>query len=452
MSAANQPYPADPVALVRAFLDANEKGDAEQMKMYLCEETLNSGDFTGPEDQFNGLQIGEPEQSEGMTIVPILPPPEHAEEPPFPAVIIEEKGQLKFSLVKSMQVLFGGEGGLEGIMNEMVSTLESTMGAVAGAMEDAFDKVFGASEEDIASLPTWEEHEPYPDASELKPLPVMIPLPQTQAAISEAVGHEITVHMAVHQPLEAMTAEWREQVDVMSNWMDTSFLKNMAEVFSRVNGEIPLAGRCNALRIYPAINESSPFIIADGNAIVWQTRNIFTPGEKGQYSTDQFIEIFRGVAAGLPDEILSQYEGLCEHEYGTDYVRYDRDAYFDNVLPRAMRRISMLLGRGVNLRMDSNLRYEGVGSEVWYRWGPHRAIGGIALAMMDPDLAERIRSNLTTIATVIDTNDARQIRLDDSGVLTISVPTYAKDEDGCFSEHQIADALAGNEIFIEDFF
>lgn len=414
------------VRTLKAFLDANRRRDEEGMRACLTRKTLESGAFTGPNAPDATYVMEEPQVDGDRVILPLKVVPEGA--PPeaamtLPCILVEEEGAWKFDLAATMERAFGGV--METAVEQVAGAMSQAMEGVATAMQSAF----GAADE-AAPAQRWDDAPLEPSDEELLELPAMRPLPASAAALSAALGFDVSFAVDMENVL-ARAGAGRDQEQVLFDWFEQALFTGWPQILAQAAERTPLRGRLLGVRIEAAQMSRDRFVAVDGNHLVYRLN---LPHNDGFYSDEELARILPGVVAGLPDVIDRR---AAEHRLlPNDDERPQLSLCRERLVPRHMRRICSLLGRHVDLDLPWDELYDSAGHGLpLSRWGTNRVLGAIAYAC-----ADRRPSDLKGIRMRFVHFPHERAASFSDGVLEVAVNLHGG-EAGCLYEHEIAAAL-----------
>lgn len=419
------------VATLRTFLDANRRLDEAAMRACLTAKTLESGAFTGPNAPDATYVMEQAQVEGGSVIIPLRAYPAGAptDGPPMvtlPCILVEEDGRWKFDLAATMERAFGGV--MEAAVEQVAGAMSQAMEGVATAMQSAF----GAPEEEASPARTWDDAPLEPSGEELLDLPAMRALPASAAALSEALGFEVSFGVDMDNVL-ARAGAGRDQEQVLFDWFEQALFTGWPQILAQANARTPLKGRLKGVRVEAAQTWHDRFVAVDGNDVVYRLN---LPDNAGFYSDGELAEILPGVVAGLPEG-----PGTTRRLLPADDERQELSLYRERIVPRHMRRICALLKRHVDLDLPWDDLYDSAGHALPFsRWGTNRILGAIAFACADEAKRAELARDLKTIRMrFVFASDERAATYAD-GVLEVAVNLHGG-EAGCLYEHQIAAAL-----------
>lgn len=434
--------PAEAIQVLRAFLEAAERKDEEKMKACLNRRTIESGSFSNSGPEGVRFVLGEAVMEGEVAVIPVNGVPLGAADDSPPAMemsclVVKEDGQWKFDLSGTVARMMGGDLGKA--VEEMTSAMGQAMEGIGKAISEGLSAAFGSglselTPEQAQEEKQWDEASLTPSPEELLPLPELMTLPKTQAALSAAVGSSVRVEAAVTDLLRQLGSDERAG---LVDWMDGQLFAGWGQIFGDPALRDSVKDRLRAVRIEAASRCENRILALDGNDLVYR---MFLGHTDGYFSDAEIATMLPGVLAGLPEKPDSSVAGY--RLLPTDEERPTVDEYRQRWVPRYMRRIRELLAHPVRLEIDWAAAVEATNSGTQLpRWGLNRVYGAIALVCQDSGRRERLQRKLERIRLAVGMEVITPFALYDSGKLEVGVSYLDGQQPGCY-EHEIASALS----------
>lgn len=431
MSASTTPA----LAALRAFTDANARGDGPAMTALLSRSTLANGGFSGPTQGDFRYVFGEAEWEGESVVIPLEARAADAapEDPPMMAmrcVMVREDGAWKFDLAATMRPIEEAmDAALRDAAAQIGPVMSGAMEAVGDALAEALRSEFTGEE---LAPSAWEDAPGEVEADDLRPLPALVPLEGASAQVARVTGRAIPVLADVTGILALFNTD---DAGPLMPWLNDEFCGGLGEAIAAGGDH---AGLLRGVRIEPATDWNEHFLVLEGDILVYRAD---FRSDHGWYRTrEDLLRIIPGVVAGLaggPPDVPAGFTALPTNDTGPTVTRY-REAW----APRLMRRISVAAGGPVALDADWGSFFDeashGRGLALW---GLVRVPGALALhaARGGPmPRAVRLRSG---------THWRRASCA--GGVLELELVVRDGPRGNCY-EHEIAEVLAGATIEGDD--
>lgn len=433
---------AEAAAVLRRFIEANDRQDGDAMKACLNRSTLEGGGFSGPMPAEIKLRMGEPEPAGDRVIIPVgmhtadsgpdAPPVDEIR-----CVMVVEDGAWKFDLQTSTQAEMDEldaafEGMAEGIGQAMSGAMEAIGNAIVGGLD-------GSSDEELPEPSDWLDAEEFPREEEWSVLPTLVGMNKLTFFVSDKGGKS---HSAVRTEAAFDAGAFIEQLGegtpaTLLATLEKELGQGLGRAMDRAREQLPRAvARLRAVRIEPPRDYLARCLVLDGPDLVYQ---IELREPAGRYTPEELLRIVPGVLAGLPEDADRYPAG--KSMLPTPESPLDERAYRDVVAPRLMRRLCRMVGQPIGLDVDwSMLVCDENAARAMCLWGLNRVVGAVGLVF--PEGSEERPSEGWLRAVRMTTSYGTGSATFERGVLSVEItPGYG--EKGCLYEHQIAAVLRG---------